>query len=118
MQEDKYESCISACYACATACKQCADEFVNAQEPEKFAPALKLAQDCSTMCLVAAIMMAGDSDFVKRTCELCADICEAAADACQKHAHLAHGKGCADACRSCAAACRELIFKNSAYARA
>lgn len=110
--------CISACYASANACKQCAEEFLNAQEPEKYASCLKLVQDCSTMCLVAAIMMAGDSDFIRRTCALCADICDAAAAECERHTQVAHCRSCVDACRSCAAACRELSLRDSAFASA
>jgi hypothetical protein len=106
MQEEKYHACISACYACATAAKQCAEECLAEKDPQLFAACVKLNQDCSTICLVAAIMMAGDSDFVKRTCELCAEICEACAAACEKHAQVAHCQSCIAACRKCAAECR------------
>jgi hypothetical protein len=108
MNTEIYKSCIDACYLCATACRHCAEECLKEQDVEKLARCIKLDNDCSTLCLVAAIAMAGESDFVKQICALCAQVCDACGEECGKHAHMEHCKQSAQACRNCAEACRKM----------
>src|SRR5690625_2152821 len=85
MPHEKYQSCIDACYACATACDHCAVSFLDEQDVKSMTQCIKLDLDCAEVCRVAASYMARGGQFSKTICRLCAEICQACADDC---AHL------------------------------
>src|SRR5207248_2223137 len=108
MSHEKFQSCIDACYECATECKHCENTCLDEKDVKKLVHCIKLNSDCATMCVLSAKMMAGGSEFANRLCILCAEVCDACADECEKHAHMDHCRNCAKVCRSCAKKCREM----------
>ena len=108
MSHEKYQSCIDECLACAIECQHCASGCLNEKDIAMLARCIKLDQDCSALCFLAARLMASGSEFAKQICSLCAIVCDACAAECEKHTHMEHCKQCADACRRCAEACRKM----------
>lgn len=112
MIQEKYRSCIAACYACADACDHCATSCLQEDYVEAMATCIHLDRFCAEICRMAASFMAktsgvGHEGYVNQLCELCAQICDDCAEACEKH-EAEHCKACAAACRTCAAECRKM----------
>lgn len=108
MSHEKYQNCIDECLACAIMCQHCASGCLNEKDIAMLARCIKLDQDCSAICFLAAQFMASDSEFAQEICLLCAKICDACASECEKHSHMEHCKECAEACRKCATECRAM----------
>ncbi len=108
MSYEKFQSCINACYECATECKRCSSACLGEQDVKNLTQCIRLNSDCATICVLAAKMMAGGSEFSERICELCADICDSCAMECEKHSEPEQCKKCAEVCRKCAFECREM----------
>lgn len=106
MNHEKFQSCIDACYDCATESKHCSNACLEEKDVRDLAHCIKLNSDCAATCVLSAKLMSGDSEFAIQMCELCAAICYACAKECEKHEKLEHCKKCADACRHCAKQCR------------
>ena len=107
MPHQQYQSCIDACYACATACDHCAVSCLAESDPKPMAECIKLDIDCAEMCRLAAGYMGRGSALVSTICHTCAEVCEACGDECDRHDH-AHCRECAEACRRCAEECRRM----------
>ncbi len=107
MPHEKFQSCIDACYACATACDHCALSCLDEQDVKSMTQCIKLDLDCAEICRVAASYMARGSQFSRAICRLCAEVCEACANECAKH-KMDHCQRCAEACRRCAEECRRM----------
>ncbi|MCC2597819.1 four-helix bundle copper-binding protein [Allopusillimonas soli] len=107
MPHEKFQSCIDACYACATECDHCAASCLGEQDVKAMARCIKLDMDCAQICRLAASYMARGSEFAQALCRLCADVCQACGDECAKH-QMDHCQRCAEACRRCAEECRRM----------
>lgn len=109
MNYNKFKECINACNDCALECEQCATACSHEKEASVMARCIELDRYCADMCRMAAAFMARADDhtidFVRKFCNLCAEICTACATECEKHTHMEHCQKCADACRKCAAEC-------------
>ena len=108
MNNTKYKACIIACSECATACVSCNIASLNEADVKMLSRCIRLTQACADICLEAVKSMAGNSEFSKQICKLCAEICTACAIECQKHAHMQHCKECEEACRACAETCSSM----------
>ncbi|MDU9032224.1 four-helix bundle copper-binding protein [Pseudomonas corrugata] len=102
-----YEDCVSECLRCALACETCASSCLQEQNVQMMANCIKLDRDCADMCVLAARLMARNSDLATGICRLCAQACRACANECGKH-EAEHCQKCAQACRTCAEACEAM----------
>src|SRR3546814_6110182 len=82
MPHEKFQSCIDACYACATDCDHCAVSCLGEQDVKAMARCIKLDMDCAQLCRLAASYMARGREFAQALCRLCADVCQACGDEC------------------------------------
>jgi hypothetical protein len=108
MDQNKFQSCIEECSACAVACNSCATECLNEKEVAMLTRCIQLERDCAVICLAAVDLMSRSSEHAQEFCKLCADVCDACADECEKHSKMEHCKRCAEQCRKCAAECRNM----------
>lgn len=112
MSNERYQSCIEACYDCATECETCATECLQEDDVKMMVRCVQLDRYCADICRTAAAFMTragmpGDDRFVAQICRLCADICDACEAECKKH-EAEHCQRCAEACRRCAEECRRM----------
>ncbi len=108
LQNEKYQSCIDACFACAESCEYCATCCLREQDVKMLVRCIQINRDCATICLAAGTAMSRDSEYAKIACKVCADVCDACAQECEKHADMDHCQKCAQACRKCAEECRRM----------
>ena len=106
MSYEKYQSCIDACYNCATECRHCTNACLEEKDVKDLTHCIKLNNDCAAMCVLSAKLTAGGSEFAIQLGELCAAMCNTCAKECEKHAHMEHCRKCAEVCRACAKECR------------
>ncbi len=76
MSHEKFQSCISACYDCATKCDHCAVACLSEENVKEMTRCIELDLYCAEICRLAASFMAKGEMFAKRVCSLCAEICE------------------------------------------
>src|SRR5690606_2461065 len=107
MSHEKFQSCIDACYACATECDHCAIACLGEKDVKNMARCIRLDLDCAQICRLAAAYMARGSEFAQAVCRVCAEICEGGGTECAKH-QMCHCQRCADAFRKCAEECRRM----------
>ncbi len=107
MSHEKFQSCISACYDCATKCDHCAVACLSEENVKEMTRCIELDLYCAEICRLAASFMAKGEMFAKRVCSLCAEICEECGKECNMHHHQ-HCKECAEACFNCAEECRKM----------
>src|SRR5690606_11127808 len=112
MIQERYRSCIAACYAYADACDHCATACLQEDHVKAMATCIHLDRFCAEICRLAASFIAHTSGvshdgYVKDLCRLCAQVCEDCGAACEQH-EAEDCKACAAACRQCAMACREM----------
>lgn len=108
LQNQKYQSCINACFECAESCEFCTTSCLREQDVKMLTTCIQLNRDCATICLAAAAFMSRDSKYAKQICNICADICEACAQECEQHTNMDHCQKCAQACRRCTDECRKM----------
>ena len=105
---EEMRRCIQDCLECANICEQtiayCLTKGGKHASPEH----IRVMRDCAESCMMAASMMARDSNFQSEHCALCADICRACEESCEKFGGDAQMKACADACRQCGDSCRRM----------
>jgi hypothetical protein len=107
MTHEQFQSCISACDACALACGHCAGSCLAEDGVADMTRCIKLDIDCAAACHFASAAMARGSSEAATICRMCADICDACAAECEKH-EAQHCKDCAASFRACAKACRAM----------
>jgi hypothetical protein len=110
MINQKYQSCIDACLACAAACNGCAAFCLQEEHVKMMARCIQLDMDRAQICSLSAAYMARNSEFAGQLCDLCATVCDACAEECGKHDHE-HCQRCAEACRRCAGECRNRMSR-------
>jgi hypothetical protein len=105
--QNKWQSCIDACTACAEACEFCATSDLRELGVKVVARCAQLNRECAQVCRTSAALMSMDSQFAGGFCVMCADVCDACAKECEKHMHE-HCQMCAQACHRCAEECRKM----------
>lgn len=106
-QGQQYQACIDACLTCAQACEMCASACLCEQNVGELTRCIRMNQDCATLCLAAATIMARDGEIAEILCRLCADVCDACGAECARYS-MAHCQTCARACKACADECRKM----------
>lgn len=112
MTNQEFKNCIDACYACATACDNCATSYLEEPKVKEMTRCIQLDCYCADICRLAASFMArageleGDK-YARQLCNLCAQICEECGVECEKH-EAEHCQRCAEACKRCADECRHM----------
>jgi hypothetical protein len=114
---DAGDEALQCCYAaaeCSLVCTACADACLEEQDVGHLRACIRLNQECSAVCDLAArvIARAGrqDKEILRQTLQLCGELCRACAEECGRHAAtMEHCAVCADACEECAARCDEMV---------
>lgn len=112
MSHEKFQTCIDACYSCASECEHCASACLGEVDVRPMVKCIQFDRYCADICRLAATFMArsagfGDEKFARRLCGLCAEICEQCGEECAMH-QMDHCQRCAEACRKCADECRKM----------
>lgn len=110
MSLEKYESTIQACLTCAMRCEGSSAYCLSEHEIEVMTRCIELTKNCAAICILTSRFLAGGSEFINQTCNLCAEICDACAQECESH-YMDHCKECAQACRECAEECRKVMLE-------
>jgi hypothetical protein len=112
MSHENYQSCIEACYECATECRHCENACLEEKNIKDLVQCIRLTSDCAAVCLLAANLMSAGSIFSNQVCGFCASICDSCAEECKKHSGMNHCGRCAEVCRRCAEECRAMSTVN------
>ncbi|MBT1706089.1 four-helix bundle copper-binding protein [Chryseosolibacter indicus] len=115
MNQERVQSCIDACLACARECDSCATACLNEEDITMLARCIELDRECAEACYATARLMGMGGEHYALFCHACAEICEACAEECEKHVEhgMDHCKACAEACRKCADECRAMVGVNA-----
>ncbi|HLN56780.1 MAG TPA: four-helix bundle copper-binding protein [Bacteroidales bacterium] len=114
MTHERFQSTIDALNECATECIHCANACLEEQDVKMLSRCIKLDFECADICILTAKMLAGDTEFHKEICEMCANICDTCAQECEKHSRtMDHCERCARVCHNCADECRTMISEKS-----
>jgi hypothetical protein len=107
MSHEKFQSCIDACYECATLCDHCAAACLKESDVKMLANCIELDIYCADICRLTAHFMAKGEKYAGEACALCAKVCRDCADECARHKH-GHCKACSEACSKCAEECSRM----------
>lgn len=111
MSNQKFQSCIDECLACAIACEHCATACLGEEDVKMMTRCIQLDRDCADICILTARLLARDSQHGQHLMKECVEICEMCAEECEKHDED-HCQKCAEACRKCAEECRRMIAEH------
>lgn len=100
--------CIQNCIECALFCEQMVQHCLRAGGMHADASHIRLMQDCSEICRVAADFMVRESNFHSRVCEACAHVCLACAIDCDRFSDDEMMKSCAALCRRTGESCQSM----------
>jgi hypothetical protein len=106
---------IAACYDCAQACTQCADDCLSEQDVQHLAKCIRLNLDCADICATTARVVSRqteyDANVSRAMIEACVQACSSCGEECEAHAEhgMEHCRVCAEQCRRCEQACRRLL---------
>lgn len=98
-----------ACERCAIACDHCMTACLRMEDCHGMQRCIELCGICASVCRVAGMVLARQSDLADAVSEACAKVCAACADECQRHEDR-HCQQCADACRACEEACKQIAL--------
>lgn len=96
---------IDACLDCHQACAQLIPYCLERKGEYAEVAHIRLLQDCSQICAVAANFMMRESGFHARLAALCADVCKATANECERFTDDEVVLACVQICRKCAESC-------------
>ncbi|MGM3304841.1 four-helix bundle copper-binding protein [Anabaena sp. WFMT] len=102
------QTCINACMECHKKCLETMTYCMSKGGKYMDMAMMSIMRDCSEMCMMCMNMMMGGSEFMGRTCMLCAEMCDRCAAACEKISDDNKMMECAAACRRCAETCRSM----------
>jgi len=104
MRQARFESCMEACLACATACRASAQLFRDL--PGK-AECVHACRDCADHCVLCCSDLRDNSPLLVHSSRTCAFACDRCALECERH-NADHIERCLTACRRCAEECRKV----------
>jgi hypothetical protein len=105
------DHCAKVCNDCQRSCDACATHCAHlvAQGKNEHLRTLQTCQDCATLCVAAAQIVARQGPFTDLVCRSCAEACARCGKACEEHSSDKMMKSCAEECRRCEQACREML---------
>ncbi|WP_254591328.1 four-helix bundle copper-binding protein [Methanocella conradii] len=65
LKQEKYQSCIEACFDCAESCEACATNCLRDPNVKMLSKCIKLLRDCSDICAVSGRYMSRDSEYAR-----------------------------------------------------
>lgn len=104
----EYQGFIKEFDRCARTCYECLNACLDEEDADKRKRCVKMLIECARMCETSAFFMAMDGKFIKRQCELCAEVCDVCAQECSVFDDQ-YCRKCYEECRSCADKCREML---------
>lgn len=102
------QTCMNACTDCHKMCLETMTYCMSKGGRYMDMSMMSMMRDCSEMCMMCMSMIMGGSEFMGRTCMLCAEMCDRCAMACEMMSDDAKMMECAAACRKCAESCRAM----------
>jgi hypothetical protein len=90
-----WEKCQKACTKTMNYCLEKGDRYADMK-------LVCILRDCAEMCAMCVNLATDGSEFMGRTCQICAEMCERSSAACQAAIDDPQMKACAAACRQCA----------------
>jgi hypothetical protein len=105
------QACAKSCSDCQRACDTCSTHCTHMlhEGKKEHLKALTNCQDCATVCVAAAQIVARGGPHSVLICESCAKSCEQCAKACEAFPDDKHMKACAEECRKCEKACKAMV---------
>jgi hypothetical protein len=105
------DACAAACGACQRSCDSCSTHCANlvGEGEKQHIETLRTCQDCATICVAAAQIVARGGPFSGQICTACAEVCASCAKVCEKFPDDEHMKACGEECRRCEKECREML---------
>lgn len=100
----KHGALIAQLLDCAEACETCASSCLDEIDVTPMAHCIEIDRDCADICILAAKLLARDSEFVHGLLATCEKACSRCADECSKHDHM-HCIRCGEIAEMCAQAC-------------
>jgi hypothetical protein len=92
---EAWENCQKACTQTLNYCLQRGGSYTDMK-------LMCLLRDCAEMSVMCVNLATDGSEFMGRTCQLCAEMCQRCAFVCQNIGNDLELKACADVCRQCA----------------
>jgi hypothetical protein len=111
------EACKEVCTECQDICIETINYCKTLDSKSIDMGLMCMMRDCAEMCMMCVNMIVDGSEFMGRTCQLCAEICISTAMACKAMGNNAKLQHCASVCLQCAESCKTLGFKSSSYFR-
>lgn len=102
------QTCMNACMECHKICLETMTYCMSKGGRYMDMGMMSILRDCSEICMMCMNMMIGGSEFMERTCMLCAEMCDRCAAACETISDDSKLMECAAACRRCAETCRAM----------
>jgi len=102
------QECIQNCTDCYQICSSLISHCLEKGGAHADAEHIRLLEDCSRVCNLAADFMIRHSQFHTRICDACSDICMACAKSCEAIADDDMMLSCAEMCQMCAESCKEM----------
>ena len=102
------QTCMNACMECHKICLETMTYCMSKGGKYVDMAMMSIMRDCSEICVMCTNMMINGSEFVTRTCILCAEMCDRCASACETISDDSKMRDCVTACRRCAEACRRM----------
>lgn len=105
-----YQQFIQEFTRCSAVCYECLNAMLDEPDINDRKRCLKLLLECARMCEMSAFVMSLDGKFVKRHCELCAEMCDVCAQECALFEDTCSCQ-CSKELRRCADACAEMLHR-------
>ncbi len=100
------QTSIQACMDCHKMCMETMTHCMTKSGKHMDMGMMSMMRDCSEMCMMAMNMMMSGSEFMHRTCMLCAEMCEKCGMMCEQMSDDSKMMECAAACHNCAESCK------------
>jgi hypothetical protein len=110
------EACKQVCIECQDTCIETVNYCKTLDSKSVDMNLMCMMRDCAEMCMICVNLILDGSEFMGRTCQLCAEMCISTAIACEMSNDTTL-QNCATVCRQCAESCKAMGFKSSSYFR-
>ena len=111
------EACKIACIECQATCIETLNYCKTQSHTEQNITLMSMMRDCAEMCMMCVNMIVDGSEFMRRTCELCAEMCDRYAITCELLSNDAQMMAAAVVCRKCAESCKAVAMNSASSFR-